>query len=101
MSEQPLKQRVQEVKSRLVGGKPGARLLHHPAGWANARSSCLRLLDSPNARAPPTLWGIYYESLDRILVTQPVATGYRVVRVFIGAVVTGHRAAAPPSAETV
>ena len=100
--ERGLEQRVQHVEAGLVGGEPGAHLLH--AAERAHRDVAVRL---PAPRAAPVLQPqqlarrLVDERLDRVLVAQPVAAGDRVVRVLVEAVVGAITAAAPPSAETV
>jgi hypothetical protein len=91
--ERGLKQRVQHVEAGPVGGKPRAHVLH-PAEGAHG-DAAIRLA-AP--RAAPVLHAeqlprrLLHEHLDGLLVAEPVATGNRVVRVLVEAVVGGNRA---------
>ena len=95
--ETGLEERVQQVEAGLVGGEPGALGLHAPKGAH--RNMAIRF---PIPRATPVLQlhhlggGFADKGFDRILITQPVAPGNRVVRVLIQAVARldhGRRAA--------
>ena len=96
-----LEQRVQHVEAGLVGGEPGAHLLHAAERADGDRPSAAGSTGSPSAPAGAARGGLADERLHGVLVAQPVAARDGVVAVLVERVVLGDDPAAPPSADTV
>src|SRR5207253_3872407 len=79
-----LKQCVQKVEPRLIGGKPGAHLLHAAKRADGDVSICIPAPGAAPVLQPQQLfWRLFYENFDGILVAEPVAARDSVVSVVI------------------
>src|SRR3990167_8743198 len=79
---------MQNMKARLVGGEPGALDLH--AANRPHRHGAIRFAiprAAPMLQLDQFLGGLMDEILDRILVAEPVATTYGVMKVLFIAIV--------------
>ena len=89
-----LEQRVQHVEAGLVGGEPGAHLLHAAERRGRRRGRpARRLHGQPQCSScSSSARRLLDERLDGVLVAQPVAAGDGVVGVLVEAVVRGDHA---------
>ena len=87
---------MQNVEAALVSGKPGSLHLH---AAEEAHVDVAVLLATP--RTSPVLELDHFlgavgdEILDRVLVAQPIAAGYRIVEVMVEAVIRPHHTGRP------
>ncbi len=83
-----LEQRVQDVETRLVGGEPGALLLHAAEGPHGDRAVGLAVpRAAPVLELEQFLGCLMHEIFDAILVGEPVAAAHRIVEMRVEAVV--------------
>lgn len=97
-----LEQRVQHMEAGLIGGEPGALDFHAAeATYVDATIRATAPWASPQFQLGHFGWAVVDEIIHDILLTQPVATRYCIVKVIFEAVMILRDSGGAPSAATV
>lgn len=97
-----LEQRVQHMEAGLIGGEPGTLDFHAAeATYVDATIRATAPWASPQFQLGHFGWAVVDEIIHDILLTQPVATRYCIVKVIFEAVMILRDSGGAPSAATV
>lgn len=97
-----LEQRVQHMEAGLIGGEPGALDFHAAeATYVDATIRATAPWAPPQFQLGHFGWAVVDEIIHDILLTQPVATRYCIVKVIFEAVMILRDSGGAPSAATV